>query len=102
MNNTCITYKELAVALKLSESTVKHNWRYYPHFYITAKSEKSQNLKGVRFILEDVLEFLKENSYSQFNQIKPTINKQCLTMTKEKKNVKSEEKLTYNIFDFNE
>lgn len=62
MNYVCITYKELAEMLSVSHATVKANWKYYPHFFITELSKSSNNLKGARFNLEDVLNFVKNKA----------------------------------------
>jgi len=67
MCNSCITYKELAVHLKLAEKTVKQNWRYYPHYFVTPASKRSNNLKGARFNLDDVMNSFKEMTRSTYN-----------------------------------
>ena len=67
MCKSYLTYKELAVHLKLAEKTVKQNWRYYPHVFVTPCSGRSQNLKGARFELDVVMDFLKEATIRSYN-----------------------------------
>ncbi|SHN51922.1 hypothetical protein [Desulfovibrio litoralis] len=60
MSNDLLTYKELAFLLKLSPGTVRNIWRQFPYVPITPNAQEKPNLRGVRFILEDVLEHCKQ------------------------------------------
>lgn len=56
MNEPLLTYIELAKALGLDSGTVKNNWRSYPHIAITPSAQNKPNLRGIRFILSEVIE----------------------------------------------
>ena len=57
-----LTYKQLAEALGLSPGFVKNNWRSYPYIAITPSAQLNPNLRGVRFILEEVLEHCRRKT----------------------------------------
>lgn len=63
MSRNLLTYKELASALKLAPGTVRNIWRSYPYICVTPVSGEKPNLRGVRFILEDVLAYLLSHSH---------------------------------------
>lgn len=56
MDKKCLTYKELAQYLGFMKSTIRKEWRYYPHYF----ASRGENLKSARFDLEEVIKFLKE------------------------------------------
>ncbi len=51
-----VNYKDLSRILCASEHTLKKTWRSIPHFFIG----KGRNLKGARFNVPDVIEYLKK------------------------------------------
>lgn len=62
MSRRLLTYIELAEVLGLTPGTVKNNWRSYPHIAITPSAQRKPNLRGVRFILEEVLEHCRRET----------------------------------------
>ena len=53
---TIVDIYGLAAVLKASHHTLKKNWRKLPHFFIG----DGHNLKGARFDIYEVIQFLKE------------------------------------------
>ena len=51
-----VNYKDLSRILCASEHTLKKTWRSIPHFFIG----EGHNLKGARFNVPDVIEYLKK------------------------------------------
>ena len=62
MTRNLLTYQELAEALGLAPGTIKNEWRRYPHIAITPSAQENPNLRGVRFILEEVLEHCRQQT----------------------------------------
>ena len=56
MDYNIVNYKGLARILRASEHTLKKTWRSIPHFFIG----EGRNLKGARFNVPDVIEYLKK------------------------------------------
>jgi hypothetical protein len=55
MEDRCLNYKDLAIKLGRSESTMQKEWRMYPHFFVG----RGRNLKSARFDFEEILSHLK-------------------------------------------
>lgn len=55
----------LSEVLATNVNTLRKRWRQIPHFFVG----EGNNLKGARFDVEDVINFLKEESYGCLAQI---------------------------------
>lgn len=51
---TILDFHQLAQIMNTSETTIRKNWRRYPHFFIGSR----RNLKSARFVLEQLVEAL--------------------------------------------
>ncbi|OEU69931.1 MAG: hypothetical protein BA863_01605 [Desulfovibrio sp. S3730MH75] len=54
----CINYIKLAEILGRAALTVRNEWRIYPHYFVGI----GRTLKSARFDLDEVLEYLKEQT----------------------------------------
>lgn len=54
-----VKYDELAEKLGVSEALVRKVWKELPHFFVG----QSRTLRGARFDLDDVINFLKKRDY---------------------------------------
>lgn len=64
MTHSIVDIHGLAKVLLCSENTVNKTWAQYPHFFIGL----GRNARGVRFDINDVLEYLKERDYASARQ----------------------------------
>jgi len=58
MEHEIVNSNGLAKALVMSPNTLKKTWRSLPHFFVG----EGRNLKGARFIVNDVIEHLKKEA----------------------------------------
>ena len=55
-----VTHKELCAFLKMSQRSLQRmGWRKLPHFFVGV----GEDLRAARFVLKDVIDYLRENSY---------------------------------------
>jgi len=63
---------KLCEVLLISESTLKKTWTEYPHFYIGT----GRDLRGARFIVEDVINYLRSRDYAESGQNQKNVDRQ--------------------------
>lgn len=69
-----LDHKQLAAALGLSPGTVRNIWQSFPFIPITPSARAKPNLRGVRFVLEEVLEYCREQAAKGGGYGYPTVH----------------------------